>query len=84
MRPNDTSAPGFYSSSPSQVYWYRTSVLHLAIDTKLTVPYFAAGDTSVGFTPQKANSVRVTFSRRPNASKCSKSLHEALMPRMRS
>jgi len=38
MKPNDTSAPGFYSSSPSQVYWYRTSVLHLAIDTKLTVP----------------------------------------------
>ena len=52
MKPNDTSAPGFYSSSPSQVYWYRTSVLHLAIDTKLTVPYFAAGDTSVGFTPE--------------------------------
>jgi hypothetical protein len=32
MRPNDASAPGFDSSSPSQVSWYRI------IDRKLTVP----------------------------------------------
>ena len=47
-----------------EVYWYRTSVLHLAIDIKLTVPTLRLVDTSVGFTPtQKTNSVRVTFSR---------------------
>src|ERR1700730_3450184 len=50
MRPNDTPAPGFSSSSPSQVSWYRTIVPHLQ-SIQNNSAYFAAGDTSVGFTP---------------------------------